>query len=485
MNNSQQALSVSSLKLLTSQYGVAIINLIFMMILLRLMTKTEFAVIAVMEIFTSILAFTDLGLNSVYLQRSTAKINQKDTKAIGFVKLCFLVKSFNLLIIGSILIFCSDTFAEYILQDKSYSFAIKILVFGAIAASCFDSLKLLAQSLQDFSKIAKWIFWSGAFRQCTGLLLYLFFGFIAYITGIVTVIIISSALMAWSMREYLFNKIPMASFIATVSYGFPFYLKNFFRYGFMQFDQLLVGLMLSPELLATYSVAKKFSSYINLATGAFINPLGMRAAALRDESILDHEKLFHRSSYYIILTMFPLCLIVALSSPFLMWLQGGDKYIAGWPILTILCFSQMIYVIYSFYSLFIFALALPKYSLLNDFSAGFTNALISPFFLYYFSETGIAVGLVISFVVGTIVAKNILNKYGNFTFNFQSFVIQLIPLLLMTTIVLSGYLVNFSILLSPVYLIVGLLCYIIITCRFFRHEDWQISKSIYYSILSK
>ena len=65
--------------------------------------------------------------------------------------------------------------------------------------------------------------------------------------------------------------------------AFPFYIRGFMLYGRNNIDQLVVSVVATAEMLATYYVACAFRSYIQMAVEAVRQPMIVRLAELNQQ----------------------------------------------------------------------------------------------------------------------------------------------------------------------------------------------------------
>jgi O-antigen/teichoic acid export membrane protein len=465
-------LVASSLKMLSSQYCLSIFNIFCFMYLLRVLTHVEVAIIAIFEILTSIYGFSELGLNSVMIKfcPSSLNTNGDSNKAYGLIKLTILVQGFVLFCMVGITYFFAAFISYQFLKTDSYAWAIHIISPGAALTILFSTLRGIAQVSEMYSLIARWIFLAGFLKQSIAIVLLLKYGFRGYIAGLTIASAISVISISISLRKFLINRVPCASFWDTFCYGFPLYLRSFMRYGFKELDQALVGLLLTPQVLATYSVARRFINYLNQAFEFIITPVMVRSLALID-SPSGAIQLFAKQSirYFLFLTM-PACVFVALSSPWLMYIYGGSKYFTGWPVLAFLSIGQLFYAINSIIAIYVFALKAPKATLIVEGAIGLFNYIFGPLLIIFMGLYGMITGQILGYVIGLAISTKILRQDDIFI-QWSNISVMIFPLIISSLLTILGLFTCFNVLVPPLVICFAFILYLVIFMRKITEED--------------
>ena len=475
-----QSIAASGLALLSSNYTVAVFNIVFSMILLRLLTTTEFAVVVVLEILTALAAFSDFGLNTVFLQRSPSglSIDGNRAEALGLIRLAVYFRFAVLCILGLIMSVLAEPLSNLLLKTPDYAPHVRLLVVGVVMSTMLESFKHVAQAAQDFRRVARWTFWMGVSYQIVGLALYAVFGFCGYLYGLVVVITAGALSLGWVMRAYWINDAPVAPLWANLKYGFPFFVRTIFRFGFMRLDQLLVGILLSPNTLAIYSVAKRLTSAISMITEAFNLPIFMRSASMRAASPSEQGRLYEKAIRYVPTLIVPVSVIMAAASPWLMYILGGEKYVAGWPILVLLCLAEVGYVLSGIPGMFVFTLCPPWATLVQDAVIGTINYLLAPLLILSMGVYGVAIGRIIGFAVGWWLSQRLLRSCTKLSVDWSTLRRLVLPLSLSVLVVTIGQQLYFTLWVVPLYMGAGTLLFVLALGLWLDAEDWQLISEV-------
>lgn len=440
--------------LLFSQFGLNLINIGFTVYVLRVLSKPEIAVLAVLEVLVSVLTFSELGFGAVATQRAPAELQSEAgrPRALGLIKASFIYRSLVMLALGAIGIYYAAEISQLLLKTGDYAWAIIWLIPGAAGVVLFNSLQLVAQISDDFYLLARWNFIAGVLRQALPLAVFFPFGFYGYMVGMFASIVIPVIGLGWPLRRFIFNRAPLPPFWFTFRYGLPFYLRNFLRFGYLQYDQILVAILLSPTALAGYSVARRFTKLIIIITEAIQIPMSMRMAAIRNDPDAVQAAFFRKATRYTTLIIIPLSLMVAAASPWIMHIYGGEQYIQNWPALAILALAQAGYGIYTIYGSLIFARLEPLASLRLDGVAGGINFFLAPVLIFVLGQYGVAWGQLLGFTVGMLVAVLLLRAAPAFRYDWNGLQIIAAPLLAAGALVIAGQILYYNLWVIPLYL---------------------------------
>jgi len=473
-DNNRGFLVKSALKMIGSQYCLSIFNFFCYMYLFRVLSHIEIAIIAIFEILTSIYGFSELGINSVMIKfcPSRLKADHDRDKAFGLIKLTIYVQGFILFWMVTATIYFAPFISSQFLKTDAYSWTIFIIAPGSALTILFTTLRGIAQVNERYSLIAKWIFLAGVLKQSIAIPCFLIKGFKGYIIGITCASIIPVIGLGFSIRHLLFNPSPVAPLWKTFIYGTPLFIRSFMRYGFKELDQTLIGLLLTPELLATYSVARRFINYLNQIIGFFATTIMVRSLSLIDKPLTEMQNFSRQAMRYFYIIIIPVCICFSLASPWLMTVYGGSKFYFGWPILSLMAICQILYSFISILSIYVFALRLPKTTLLLHSSIGLFNYCFSPLLIINIGVYGVIFGQMISFILGIFVATYMLRSY-NISIHWSELSILVWPLILSVFVVLTGMYLSFNLWLIPLYFMIASVIFIVTLSKKLNDNDWE------------
>ncbi len=411
-DSGQRPIAKSSTALLASQMSLAAVNFVVAAYLLRVLSKEQIAVTAVMDILFSVFSFSSLGLLNVVVQQGPAawQAGKDPKRAYSLVKCGLLYQTIGLLIFGILTFVFASQVSQILLKTNAYSWAVKLLVPGVMASTWFSALQMVAQVKDDFYLIALWNFIDGLCRPFLSIVAYWMFGFPGFLIGVVISDFIPVVGMGWFLRQFFFNDAAPAPFWSTFRYGLPFYLRNFMRFGYTHFDQAIVAVMLMPNALASYNAARRFRKHITIVIDSFRTPTNRRMAALNQESDEEQAAFFQKAARYNTFLMLPITVLVAAASPWLMLIFGGEKYAADWPLLALMSLGQAAYAFFTLYGGAIFARMRPWATLLVDSLNGGVNFIFGPLLILLLAQYGVALSQLFGFLAAVLCAYLLLRR---------------------------------------------------------------------------
>ena len=192
---------------------------------------------------------------------------------------------------------------------------------------------------------------------------------------------------------------------AWLAYSMPFYADGYLRYFYMHADQLLVGVFLSPGDLSVYFIAKRFIQYGQVLVSSLVDPLTTKVAEIGQVNAGALTGAYGSSKRYFILLFVPLAVFLACSSPFLMTIVGGDRYLAGVAPLALLFLSLPFFAIFSHTTSFLYALGAPSERLRTNLVSSGTQALGILSLMPFAGLAGLAAARIVGFGVGALYAR--------------------------------------------------------------------------------
>lgn len=475
-----KTIAKSGTALLLSQLLLNVVNIFTTIYLARVLSKPEFAILAVLEIFISIFQFSELSFVGVASQQAPSLLIAEERKAEGLalVKAVVVYRTIIVLLMGAITIAFAPFFADLFLKDVNQAWAIRLLTPAAIGTIFLYSLQSIAQVINNFYLIATWNFISGVLRAILSILFFVFFGYRALLVGIILSILISVIGMAWSLRAMVFNPVPPADFLKTLRYGFPLFIRTFFRFGFTQYDQLLVATLLTPFDLASYNIARRFAKLIAMLIDSFQRPVTIRLASLRHDSDAVQSAFFRKATRYTTLIFLSLAAFIAAGSPWIMWVYGGEKYTSNWPLLAILAITQGIYSLYNVFSGTVFARLQPTSIMLADGITGGANFILAPVLISLLGKNGVAWGQMLGFSLGILLTQSMLRQSSGFRLDWGSLGRIAVPLLVSCGLVVAGQMIYPHPWIVPLYLAVGGVVYFLWIGKRLTSEDWAMLRGL-------
>ncbi len=439
--------------MLVSNYGLAAVSILQSIYFLRVLSTMEVAVAAVLAIMVPVYGFSDLGLTTVFVQRAPAGLSEGGDRALALslIKCALIYQTLAMLIIGAATVALAPVISTVFMKSTSYAWVIILFVPAAISNIWIGTLQLVAQVNDEFFLIAKWNFAGGLVQQVLPVAGYIPFGFAGFVIGTVVSTVFQVIGMGWSLRSLLFNDVPAAPFGTTFRYGLPFYVRTFMRFGFMNFDQAIVGALLSPTFLAGYSVARRIAAYAGAAANSFQTPVTTRMAALRGGAPEVLAEVFKKGTSYTSMIIIPLCVFLAAASPWVVSVYGGGRYAGVWPLVIALVLVQVGYAVYTNYAVAVFAWQPPRSTLICDGVVGIISFTLLPVAIRVLGEYGVAWGQVLGFAAGVLVCRALLRGGPELHYDFSSLRFIAVPLLLGTGVLVLGQVLYFRLWIVPLY----------------------------------
>lgn len=464
----------SGLKVLGAQAAVSLVSVGFTIFLARVLTKTEFATFAVYGILTaSIDMLVNLGLETMVIQTAPSMLKgHHPEQGMAIMKTTLLSRCIMTVVLGCSVYILSGHISLWLLKTPEYASLIRWMAFGTIFSSVFQCLQLLGQAAQEFGGLSVQTVITNLFQRLLAISLYFAMGLEGYVIGLSLGPLVGIVGMLLVLRDYLFNGVRPAAWGPMVRYSFPYYLRGFGRYGFWQADQIVVGLLLTPEILAAYSIARQFANYLRIGIEAFLTPVMTKVAEMRESDKERLQRAFWKVSRYLSLGVMPVCLTVALISAWLLELYGGNKYRDAWPILVVLSLGQLAYYVSSLYGLYVYALGRPRDLLLLDVFGGVSNLLLSILIVSLIGEAGIAWAQLLAFSLMAIAAKKILSLSMEVHFDTRTFSTLTAPLLLAGGVMVLGLVFYSRLWAVPIYVIVAGAIFVVTLSLCLNDDDW-------------
>lgn len=394
---------------------VAVFSLLFTVYFAYELPKVIFGLIAVHTMSVSFSkVFTDLGLFYCVLRNAPPLLQEgQNQKAVDeFIAPGTIVRSMLALLltcfyVGAGYIFSDDLQANF--PELDLGFILPFAGMHLLVQNLLYIMSPLFLSLERFGTDSFLDSFGVFLEQVSAVIFYLLFGINYYFVGImigkginllIIIILLKQTLVLFSFKPAVFFKgiTLLKSYIA-------FYVRQFFRLGMKQFDQLMIAVILPIEQLANYELARKSSNWLKHVIKAFGLPLTVKFSKSTDPA----ERSKYAKTYF--LYTLPIPIILACLSPWIMGLMGGEKYADSWYILCILYTSFALYTISNFQFSVIAMYAKNTESLWQDVIAGLIGLISALILIIVFREYGMAWGQLLTYLALSIAGYRITKKY--------------------------------------------------------------------------
>ncbi len=326
-----------------SSLAVKVGNIAVMVVVVRLVTPTEFGVFAASLTVALILgSFADWGV-SAFLSRAAVD-PEKVAPTVAFVAVVSSCGLAGLTLVGAP--FLAGLFSAPEAAGPIRVMALCLVVGGFTAV---PTALLTREFRQDRLFLAHAI----AFVPSNLVLVWLAsegMGAMAFAWSRVVAVVCYGLVVAWAVDRWYWPSLDRACLGQTLAFGLPLAAANLVNYTLLHADYALVGHQLGPVLLGTYALAFGVASWSTSMLSAAINGVAMPGFSRvgHDRALL--ERALARSTRAVCLLALPVAtLTLALAEPLVLTLYG-DRWRAAIPVLEILGLYGAMFVIVSLLS---------------------------------------------------------------------------------------------------------------------------------------
>jgi O-antigen/teichoic acid export membrane protein len=462
-------------KLLSAQVLISIFSVAYFFIITLLLSKVELAAIPVFAVITGLCSIVvGFGLPATCIQKAPGFIAEGNKReASALIKASIVIPVLFSLALAFAVFILSDQISEVFFKTAEYANLIKIMSIGVVTFRLNESLVLILPATDRFGRLSIIRILNGVVTPLIALSLYIFFDIGGYITGLILGQVLSSALALYSIRDFIFYKSELGfhTLKKLVSYSSPYYTEGFMRFGSMHADQFIVGVFLAPEILATYYVAKTFLNYLVQYVGALLEPVVPKIAQIKTQGFDTVEKGFAMTSRYLSFALIPVSFLIASLSYPLLQIFGSGKYISGVPVLAILALSGIVYGLYSIYGINVYILGKPILRLEQESVNGILNVVFVLALIVPLGIIGCALAKFFSLFFAMLFSMYLLKKLISMVFDIFALKQAFFASTAMAGIIVLGQVVYYNLFAVPIYVLIGGVAYLTLTCRNLENGD--------------
>ena len=478
MNHFKDVLQ-NGIKLFTANTIRAISSLTFIIVATRLLNKEEMALVALIFILSAIICLvSNLGLGVLVLKlvpEMQAKEEKEEVKRIVSTStyLPVLVSA----ICGGILLFFYREISLLFLKSYIYGNLIRIVTITAIFCSIYDVLIFPLYGLQMFGEASIVIIIANVSQRLLAILFYFIFGLEGIFWGFGLGALIGILYIFYQLKDFL-GKLDN-SWYRLVKYSLPFYATGVTRYAIASFDKLIIGILLSPAVLAVYFVAERIPRYCLTLIESVTTPTIRKLTEFKASGVEKVEEAFKKTSRYISLCFIPFFLgLISIGYP-LLHLYAGKQYVNGFPILVILLLSLLMYAYYALYSGTAYIMGEPKIRLKYEIVTAFSGLIFIFLLVPIIQTTGVALAKFLSFVVGVAYTKLLLKKLlPGASFDFHAIKPALFSSLPPFILLILLQIWYYRLWIVPFYFFLGASIFFFISKRGLKREDIELLENV-------
>jgi O-antigen/teichoic acid export membrane protein len=468
----------NSARLLTARALGVTVQLVYLLVVARVLPGIELAALPVMNILNEVCTrLSDLGLTSTCVQRGPELLSRGEHRqAAAMARTAALIPFLIAWFVAAVLFWQADAVAVLLLKDVSIAPIVRLICLGIAGYRLRTTCLLLLQAWQRFGLL-------GALRVGNNLVRLLSLGgyWLAGIEGLLATLVLGQWLLALvalvMLRDVLFSEATLVAPLQLARYSAPYYLNGFVRFGTMQADQLLVGVALLPEQLATYYVIRQLFDflvmYVDTLIDSFLPRLSELRAAGRDRVI----QAFRWTSRFLAVAVIPLCCIMASLSYPLLQVYGGAKYLSANMPLATLALAALFYTSYSYYGAHVYALGRPMEHLGQESVGGLLNVGFGLLLMSGLGIQGFALARLLSLLGATLFSASLLRRSYPVRLDRQALGRVLWTVLVGCVVIVGGQLLFYRLWLVPVYGLLGGVVFVLLYSRYLRDEDVALFES--------
>lgn len=468
----------NSAKLLTARAVGVVLQLVYLLVVARVLPGIELAALPVMNVLNEVCTrLSDLGMTGTCMQRGPGLLSRGERRqAAAMARTAALIPFLVAWGLAVVLFWQADAVALLLFKDVAAAPIVRLICVGIAGYRLRTTLLLLLQAWQRFGML-------GSLRVSNNVLRVASLGgyWLAGIEGLVATLVIGQwllALVALAMlRDVLFSERALHAPLQLARYSLPYYLNGFVRFGTMQADELMVGVALLPEQLAAYYVVRQLFDFLVLYVDTLIDSFLPRLSELRAASRDRVIQAFRWTSRFLAAAVIPFCGVVASLSYPLLQVYGGAKYLSAYMPLATLALAALFYASYSYYGAHVYALGKPIEHLGQESVGSLLNVGLGLLLMTGLGIQGFALARLLSLLGATLFSAHLLRRSYPVRLDRQALGQVLWTALVSCAVVIGGQLLFYRLWLAPVYGLLGGAVFVLLYSRYLRDEDVTLFES--------
>jgi len=235
-----------------------------------------YAVVGIQTVISSITTvFSNTGIETYAIRNVLAwrEANKDDIIKIT-VSRAILIRTFIALVLTLPLYIYIKWLSIHKFNGQHYKIFILMVIFSVFSA-LNDSFILILKAFNRYLVAAFISYFTNVFGRIIALIIFLKYGFFVYIYLIISLPIITTIPVIFMLKEWLKFKgiLDIKQIIKDLKLAREFGLSAYINYLFNYFDQLAVSILLTPEILGSYTIGKRFWSITKQFIENIFDPL--------------------------------------------------------------------------------------------------------------------------------------------------------------------------------------------------------------------
>lgn len=417
--------------------GVAI-SIGFSAFFLRVMTLEQIAITALYQIFEGVMApLRDMGLAATSIREVPGlMISKKFALAKNYLRITFWVPSFLSIVVGTIACVASAELSLVFLKTSAYVKYIYPAVIYAVISSMLTQILLNLQALQKFKVHSGLLLFTQFSQRVVSLFCWFRWGLIGYLYGFTGATLVGLIVGVSYLWKYISLKNGIRDISAILYKSLPYYLSNWSRFFFNQADQLVVGILLSPSLLAVYYVIRNIVRQVTSLWDSMFTPLAPKLSEIFRSDSLSTTKQSMSGKITVLIQIifwslaFLTVLMVVHSRTGLEFYTGG-AYSSYWWFFALFSLTVIPYGISATFSPLILVFNHPSDRLKYELTTGISSILGLFILIPIFGLVGAAISQILSYTISLFVGFYLVSTNIKLNFRLKFF----LPISIMTLIV--------------------------------------------------
>jgi O-antigen/teichoic acid export membrane protein len=219
-----------------------------------------FAIVGIQGIITSlVVVFSNTGLETHAIRNVLSWVDtDKHSRIEKIITQALVLRALTSFLVFMMMLIYSYYISKYKFNGDHFDLFI-IMGFFSIFAALNDSIVLILKSFNRYFIAAFVKFSVTVFGRFFALLLFIKYGFSAYIYTIIVLPFIVTLPIIFMIKKWIVfkNNLTIEDIKKNLSVSKSFTFSSYISYLFNYFDQLFVSIFLSPQILGSFTLAKK------------------------------------------------------------------------------------------------------------------------------------------------------------------------------------------------------------------------------------
>jgi len=388
-------------KLFGARLAAGAFSVFFTAWLIRLLPEDELVIWPIaLGLAGAIEALGSLGMGDTFVReipRYLAK-GERDT-ASALLKTGVISNVLVCAVLTLVLASQASWTAQHLLGDVGKAGLVSSVALAAFFLALQKRMGWGLQATQQFGKMAALTLWSNVARTPLAVLLYLHMGIQGLLLAFTIVPAVAAGLSLIWLWRHLWYSSRLQAPGPLLRFSLPFYGVSIAGFLTGRAHYLLVGLLTSPQVLATYFVASKVVDYIRELDRFGVSAITPKLAEKGGNDPNARSRVLSKCSRYVFLVLLPMHLGVAVLAVPIVRLYAGEGYAEAGAILTALCFYAYFELFYNVHRAHIQVFAPPTHLLGLQVVAGALNVGAMAALVVPYGAMGAALAKLISYVL--------------------------------------------------------------------------------------